>query len=193
MPAEFERKESAGGLTVKLYRGEGVALLAFDLDPAQATDDFVGFTVEVRYPGSDNWGVLWNRLHFDYPPNLERPRSFRSTEAPFQKFRWIHVPRDVPPGEFRYRVTARYMNADETLRSGSQVVNAVSLAPQTIDSFLNVGFTRGFARIGRQPVEPGFVVDVQRECVRGVEHVLRKLLRQCRMPFLDFGKAFARR
>ena len=35
----FERKKSSGGLTFKLYRGEGVALLAFDLDPAHATDD----------------------------------------------------------------------------------------------------------------------------------------------------------
>jgi len=40
---EFERKESVGGLTFKLYRGEGVALLAFDLDQALDTDDFVGF------------------------------------------------------------------------------------------------------------------------------------------------------
>ena len=51
MATEYERKESAGGLTFKVYRGEGIALLAFDLDPAQATDDFVGFSVEVQYPG----------------------------------------------------------------------------------------------------------------------------------------------
>ena len=68
METEYERKESAGGLTFKFYRGEGVALLAFDLDPAQATDDFVGFSVEVQYPGSTHWGALKNRLHFDYPP-----------------------------------------------------------------------------------------------------------------------------
>ncbi|MEW5980135.1 MAG: phospholipase D-like domain-containing protein [Acidobacteriota bacterium] len=145
MPNNFESKESADGLTFKLCRGEGAALLAFDLDPKQATDDFVGFTVEVRYPGSDHWGALRNRLHFDYPPTPDKPRSFRSTEAPFQKFRWIHVPTDVPPGEFRYRVTARYMDADGKLHDGAQVENAISLEPQTIDNFLNVGFTRGFA------------------------------------------------
>ena len=55
MATDFERKESAGGLTFKLYRGEGVALLAFDLEQTQATDDFVGFAVEVKYPGSANW------------------------------------------------------------------------------------------------------------------------------------------
>ena len=145
MANEFERKESAGGMSFKLYRGEGVALLAFDLEPAQASDDFVGFTVEVKYPGSDRWGALRNRLHFDYPPELERPRSFRSTEAPFQKFRWIHVPTEVQSGEFRYRVTARYMDAAGALSEGAQVENAISLEPQTIDGFVNVGFTRGFA------------------------------------------------
>jgi hypothetical protein len=145
MATEFERKESAGGLAFKLYRGEGVALLAFDLDQAQASDDFVGFSVEVRYPGSTHWGALKNRLHFEYPPDLQRPRSFRSTEAPFQKFRWIHVPTEVKAGEFRYRVSARYMNAAGQLRSGPQVENAISLEPQTIAGFLNVGFTRGFA------------------------------------------------
>ena len=58
MPAQFERIESWDGLTFKIYRGEGVSLLAFDLDPAHATDDFVGFSVEVKYPNSDHWGAL---------------------------------------------------------------------------------------------------------------------------------------
>ncbi|MES2594481.1 MAG: phospholipase D-like domain-containing protein [Verrucomicrobiota bacterium] len=143
--AEYERKESADGLTFKVYRGEGAALLAFDLDAAQATSDFVGFSVEVQYPGSTHWGALKNRLHFDYPPDLDRPRSFPSTEAPFQKFRWIHVPSEVKEGEFRYRVTARYMNDAGELRAGPQVENSISLDPQTMDEFVNVGFTRGFA------------------------------------------------
>jgi hypothetical protein len=145
MSSDFERKASSGGLTFKIYRGEGVALLAFDLDEEQATDDFVGFTVEVKYPGASHWGALRNRLHFDYPPTSRRERSYRSTEAPFQKFRWIHVPTETPAGEFGYRVTARYMAADGTLSNGATVENAISLAPETIEGFVNVGFTRGFA------------------------------------------------
>jgi hypothetical protein len=144
MPSDFERTESSGGLTFKLYRGEGLALLAFDLAAPQATDDFVGFSIEVKYPGSDHWGALKNRLSFDLPPPGELGRVFRSTEAPFQKFRWIHVPTEVN-GEFRYRVTAQYMDAAGALHAGNQVENAISLAPRTIDGFLNVGFTRGFA------------------------------------------------
>ncbi len=145
MASDFERKVSSDGLTFKLYRGEGVALLAFDLDEDRATDDFVGFTVEVKYPGSNHWGALRNRLHFEYPPTPLRQRSYRSTEAPFQKFRWIHVPTQTPQGEFRYRVSARYMAADGTLSTGVTVENAISLAPETIEGFVNVGFTRGFA------------------------------------------------
>jgi hypothetical protein len=143
--AVFESKASSGGLTFKIYRGEGVALLAFDLDQAKATNDFVGFSVEVKYPGSNTFGALRNRLHFDLPPNIERPRSFKSTEAPFQKFRWIHVPTQVGGGDFRYCVTAKYMNAAGKLTSGDKVENAISLDPKTINNFVNVGFTRGFA------------------------------------------------
>lgn len=145
MSADFESKTTFQGLTFKLYRGEGAALLAFDLARDLATPDFVGFSIEVRYPGATHWGVLHNRLHFDYPPTPERPRTFPSTEAPFQKFRWIHVPSETPPGLFRYRVTACYMGADGTLSKGVGVEGQVSLEAQTISHFVNIGFTRGFA------------------------------------------------
>lgn len=145
MITDFESKTSSQGLTFKLYRGEGAALLAFDLAQDLATPDFVGFSIEVRYPGANHWGVLHNRLHFDYPPTPERPRTFPSTEAPFQKFRWIHVPSEILAGFYRYRVTACYMGADGTLSKGVSVEGQVSLEAQTISNFVNIGFTRGFA------------------------------------------------
>lgn len=142
MKNEYERKASAGGLTVKLYRGEGVCLLAFDLKNADATDDFVGFSIEVKYPGWQSFRALRNRLHFKYDtPGITQ---FSSLEAPFQKFRWVHVPRDVTAGEFEYRVTAQYMRGG-MLQTGDQVQVSISLQPDTIKGFLNVGFTRGFA------------------------------------------------
>lgn len=145
MNADFESKTTFQGLTFKLYRGEGAALLAFDLAPDLATADFVGFSIEVRYPGATHWGALHNRLHFDYPPVPERPRTFPSTEAPFQKFRWIHVPSEILPGFFRYRVTACYRSADGTLSKGVGVEGQVCLEAQTISHWVNIGFTRGFA------------------------------------------------
>ncbi|TFY91443.1 hypothetical protein DYL59_05680 [Pseudomonas kairouanensis] len=145
MSTDFESKTTFQGLTLKLYRGEGAALLAFDLAPDLATPDFVGFSIEVKYPNAEQWGALRNRLHFDYPPTPERPRSFLSTEAPFQKFRWVHVPSEILAGFYRYRVTACYMDANGTLRKGVSLEGQISLVAQTINDFLNIGFTRGFA------------------------------------------------
>lgn len=90
-------------------------------------------------------GAIRNRLHFEYPPTEHRERTYKSTEAPLQKFRWIHVPTETPEGNFEYRVTARYMSENETLHNGPQVTGKISLSPQTIEDFVNVGFTRGFA------------------------------------------------
>ena len=143
MTDRFERREERQGVALKLYRGEGMGLLAFDLEEARATPDFVGFAVEMRYPGGQ-WNPLRNRLRFDAAPPDANTR-FSTLEAPFQKYRWTHVPAEIRDGEYGYRVTPRYMRADGSLISGPTVENAISLVPETIDGFVNVGFTRAFA------------------------------------------------
>ena len=56
------------------------------------------------------------------------------------------MPTDVSGvGEFRYRVTARYMDATGKLHAGAAVEESISLRPETIAGFVNVAFTRGFA------------------------------------------------
>lgn len=145
MNTEFESKATYDGLTLKLYRGEGAVLLAFNLEQDLATPDFVGFSIKVRYPGAAQWGVLRNRLHFDYPPTPERPRTFPSTQAPFQKFRWIHVPSEILPGLYRYCVAACYMDEQGSVTEKISVEGQVSLEATTIRNFVNIGFTRGFA------------------------------------------------
>src|SRR5205085_1203920 len=62
-------RASDNGVHVVAYRGEGNCLLAFDLDPGLLTPDFVGFSVEVRYPGSAKWYALTNRLNFTSEPD----------------------------------------------------------------------------------------------------------------------------
>jgi len=96
----------------------------------------------VKYPGAPSFGALRNRLQFKY--DTEGMTQFSSLEAPFQKFRWIHVPREVTAGQFEYRVTAQYMR-NGSLVAGAQVSASISLEPDTIKDFVNVGFTRGFA------------------------------------------------
>lgn len=63
MASEFS-KASHNGVHVVAYRGEGNCLRAFDLDDEHLTSDFVGFSVEVRYPGGRKWWPLTNRLGF---------------------------------------------------------------------------------------------------------------------------------
>lgn len=141
---DFERVFQRDGLTLKLYRGEGMALLAFDLDVNRATPDFVGFAIEFKPPKSHDWFPLLNRLRFDGAPEHPNHR-YSSLDAPFQKFRWTHVPTQVVRGDYAYRVTARYMRPDGSLTSGASVMGAISLDPVTISGLVNVGFTRAFA------------------------------------------------
>lgn len=144
MTVDFERLFQRDGLTLKLYRGEGMALLAFDLEPGLATRDFVGFAIEFKPPKAHDWYALGNRLRFENAPAHPNER-YSSLDAPFQKYRWIHVPSEIRRGDYGYRVTARYMRPDGSLHSGAVVTGAISLDPVTIGDFVNVGFTRAFA------------------------------------------------
>jgi len=38
-------------------------------------------------------------------------RNFPSTDAPFQKFRWIQFPFDPKVGKYTYRVTKKHMES----------------------------------------------------------------------------------
>src|SRR5689334_2110927 len=80
--------------SVKGYAGDKKALLAFNFnDPADA-ERLAGFTIRCQPPGRDPY-YLWNLLQFEKPAQhhqvaAESPRS--SVNAPFQKYRWVHVP-----------------------------------------------------------------------------------------------------
>ncbi|MBI3854598.1 MAG: hypothetical protein HY293_02780 [Planctomycetes bacterium] len=144
---DFSNRHSKKGFTVKLWRGERMCLLGFDV--AQPEADLVGFAIECREPGTSHYVPLKNRLAFSYPQDpsiaVTGARLFSSLEAPFQKFRWIHFPYDPRPGKYKYRVTKIHMPADGTLKQGTQIVLDVPLDPVTYGGFLDVGFTRNFA------------------------------------------------
>ena len=142
--AEFESQDSKNGFSMKVWRGERMCLAGFDVDVPEP--DLVGFAIEVKEPGSNGFVPLQNRLTFDPPPgSVNGDRKFPSTEAPFQKFRWIHFPFDPKSGVYTYRGTKMHMPTDGTLKKGSSIQLDISLAPVTFDSFLDVGFTRNFA------------------------------------------------
>lgn len=147
MTSAHMTRETRNGTTIKLHRGERKCLVGLDLDPANATNDFVGFALEFREPGGTQWKRVGNRLRFSYDGLSEREKAMGapSTEAPIQKFRWIHFPFAPRDGEYRYRATPMYMGNDGSLRQGHAVEAAIDLGHATIGDILDIGFTRGFA------------------------------------------------
>ena len=143
MPNELA-KASANGVHIVGYRGEGNCLLAMDVDAALRTNDFVGFSLEVKYPGGNKYYAVTNRLSFDYPPDQTGKRKFSSLNAPFQKFRWVHFPSEVRDGDFTYRVSPAYMDAADKITHKPGVEVAVNLSPVSVPGLVNIGFTRGF-------------------------------------------------
>ena len=145
---DFENADTTPGLSMKLWRGEGMCLVGFDV-PAPAPADLVGFAIERRAPGEKEFEPLKNRLAFSYDKPVTEAvtgaRKFPSTESPFQKFRWVDFPFDVQPGNYTYRGTAMHMPSDGKLERGASIDLDISLEPVTHHDFLDVGFTRGFA------------------------------------------------
>jgi hypothetical protein len=136
---------SKDGFHLKLWRGERMCLIGMDVDAPEA--DLVGFAIEVLHPGGTKFAPLRNRLAFSYPPGskVNGDVQFPSTEAPFQKFRWVHFPYDPIDGLYSYRVTKMHMPAEGPLVAGTQLVANINLNPVTHPGFLDIGFTRAFA------------------------------------------------
>jgi phosphatidylserine/phosphatidylglycerophosphate/cardiolipin synthase-like enzyme len=145
--AGFENRDEQAGFAMKLWRGERMCLLGFDVDHPE--DDFVGFAIEFRAPDMADWEPLKNRLAFSYSQPVAEAvdgnRKFDSTLAPFQKFRWIHFPWQPKAGIYRYRATKMHMPSDERLVAGTSIALDIALDPVAYDGFLDVGFTRNFA------------------------------------------------
>jgi hypothetical protein len=135
------------GLTLKAYRGDGAALLAFDLDEDLA-DDLAGFAVECVPPRGASY-MLKNRLSFERritAGTTPGRRRFTDTDkAPLQTFRWVHFPKDVTRGAFTYRATAMlFRRGSETrLEPGPRAEVSLELMDEGHRRF-DIGFTRGY-------------------------------------------------
>ncbi len=143
---EVQGENDAALFTLKIRRGEGMALLSMNWKDGTPTDDFVGFAIEYQEPGGDKFYPLNNRLNFTADQSqLQGKRQFSTLEAPIQKFRWVHFPMNAGvQGEFQYRVTPVHMADDDTLSYGEKQTAAIALGDDTYPGILNVGFTRGF-------------------------------------------------
>lgn len=125
-----------------------MALIGMDVDEPEP--GLVGFSIEVQSPGSNAFQPLRNRINFSYGgtsavKTVNGYRNYPSTEAPFQKFRWVHFPYDPKGGEYTYRVTKKHMQDDGSLSDGTSITLDIDLDPVIYGGFLDVGFTRNFA------------------------------------------------
>jgi len=145
-----------GAFSLKVYRGDAKTLLAFNLSGAEARKNLAVFTIQVKPAGNDSY-YLHNNLQFknpgDHAQDPKEPAN-SSINAPFHKFRWLHVPglvhQGLKPlfGQYTYTVTPRYFDDRGSLQPLDSSLSAS--ADILVDNFkkgsLTVGFTRGFVQ-----------------------------------------------
>ncbi len=147
MATDFQVRgtNDAALFTLKVHRGDGMALLAMDWKRGEPPVDFVGFAIEYREPGGQRFFALKNRLGFLRPDGTVDPKTLSTIESPIQKFRWVHFPRNAElEGDFVYRVTPVFMNERDERSQGEPQQVAIELRRDTYPGVLNVSFTRGF-------------------------------------------------
>ncbi len=141
------------GFTLNAYQGDAKTLLAWNM-PKNITQKLAGFSIQCQPKGKSSY-YLFNTLTFGKPAQHaqvtgELPHS--SVNAPFQKFRWLHVPgsfhqgTDPVYGNYTYTVTPRYFGDKENLLPLDPKLSvAVTLAVTPfVKGGLQLGFTRGF-------------------------------------------------
>jgi hypothetical protein len=135
----------SAAFTLKLYRGDGMTLLAMDWKNSEPPADFVGFAIEYKEPKGKKFYALKNRLCFPFDDKSKDPNRLSTLRSPIQKFRWVHFPRNADlKGGFCYRVTPMFMNAQHELSKGEHQEATIELQRDTYPRLLNVTFTRGF-------------------------------------------------
>ena len=147
MAGEFQvsGQNKAALFTLKIHRGEGMALLAMNWKDGKPPADFVGFAIEYKEPEGDKFFALKNRLTFAGAGGEVNPNALSTRLSPIQKFRWVHFPRNAElTGEFVYRVSPVFMNDHDELSYGESQDAAIELQRETYPGQLNVTFTRGF-------------------------------------------------
>jgi hypothetical protein len=147
MSTEFQVSgaNSKAPFTLKVHRGDGMALLAMNWRQGKPPQNFVGFAIEFREPDSNEFWAIKNRIGFPGQRTKFSDPPIDSTMAPLQYFRWVHFPKDTNlPGKFTYRVTPMFMDESGALGRGESQTAAIALMRETHPGQINIAFTRGF-------------------------------------------------
>lgn len=131
--------------TLKIHRGDGMALLAMNWRQGKPPSNFVGFAIEFCEPQKTEFWAVRNRIGFPGQRKTFSDPYIPSTMAPLQYFRWVHFPNNPNiQGEFTYRVTPMFMDDTGTLSRGEPQTAAIALMRETHPDQINIAFTRGF-------------------------------------------------
>lgn len=138
-------KNEKAVFSLKVYRGDGMVLLAMNWKKGRPPRDFVGFSIEYKEPDGDRYYALKNRLSFLNQDGTVCEVAKSSLLSPFQMFRWVHFPRNADKnGAFVYVVKPVFMNYYDELSYGEEQRVEVVLHRETYPDCLDVAFTRGF-------------------------------------------------
>lgn len=138
-------KNEKAVFSLKVYRGDGMVLLAMNWKKGRPPRDFVGFSIEYKEPDGDRYYALKNRLSFLNQDGTVCKAAKSSLLSPFQMFRWVHFPRNADKnGAFVYVVKPVFMNYYDELSYGEEQRVEVVLHRETYPDCLDVAFTRGF-------------------------------------------------
>ena len=117
---------AAALFTLKVHRGEGMALLAMNWKKDKPPLNFVGFAIEYKEPGGVQFFALKNRIAFPGTDGKTNPNQLSTMLSPIQKFRWVHFPRNASmDGDFIYRVSPAFMNDQNELSYGEAQTEAI--------------------------------------------------------------------
>ena len=118
--------------TLKIHRGDGMALVAMNWKSDETPPDFVGFAIEYKEPEGNRFFTLKNRIAFPGAGGKPNPKKLTTRQSPIQKFRWVHFPRSAEmEGDFVYRVTPVFMNDEDGLSYGEPQKAEIELRRET--------------------------------------------------------------
>ena len=152
MSVDYIASNTTDGLTLKLYRGEDMVLLAFDIDDSLKQPDFVGFAIQYFLGDSTQPRDVFNFLMFKCVRLKAKTAKKHiqlaaraSIRSPIQQFRWAHVPSVPLDGPVTYQVSVMFWNGDNPIVAKATTRATIDAHRASRGTFLNVGFTRGFA------------------------------------------------
>jgi len=153
MPATDTGRVSvtSGPLTITAYPGDNMVLIAMSLaDNAidEQSKNLAGFAIFSQADGKAEQPLL-NRLNFSHQitkdTTPEQSEWTSTDEAPFQKFRWVDVPKDGFDADITYRVVGKYFTGSGTKLTDGATARVTVSPPQQAHRNFRVAFTRGYA------------------------------------------------